>query len=315
MAEIVVLGSLNMDLSISVPRIPSPGETLSGGRLITSAGGKGANQAAACARLGMQVAMAGCVGQDDFGRHLKSNLQAMGVDVTHVKEEAHASSGTALILVDADGENVIVLSAGANQEVSLDPALRGLITGARLLILQLEISPAVVYQAIEIAFAAGVPVLLNPAPAIELPSEVYARTDTLILNETEAELLTGVCVIDSSSAEKAVDILLGRGTRVVIITLGSEGAYAATKQFKKYIPAFAIETVDSTGAGDAFIGGFASAIVEGKDLETALTLASAGGALAATKIGAQASLPNRKEVENFLSQNPEQKEVSAYLNC
>lgn len=309
MTEIVVLGSLNMDLSINVTRIPLPGETISGGSLAASAGGKGANQAAACARMGRQVAMVGCVGDDDFGKRLKSGLSSMGVDVTHVKEESVAATGTAMILVDAKGENCIVLSAGANRLVSIDRVTRELIEKSKMLLLQLEIAPEIVYEAIEIAAAAKVPVLLNPAPAIALKPELYTKIDYLIPNETEASLLTGVKVVDLHTAEKAANILISRGVKNVIITLGAEGALLATNQYKIHIPAFKISVVDTTGSGDAFIGGFASELAAGKTVESALRFAAAAGALAATKAGAQSSLPTREEIDLFVKQNKDTLEV------
>ena len=311
MADIVVIGSLNMDLSVNVPRIPVPGETISGGGLVTSAGGKGANQAAACAKLGCKVAMVGCVGQDDFGRRMKNGLSSMDVDVTHVKEEASAPSGTAIILVDAKGENCIVLSAGANQLVSIDTITSDLIKQAKILLLQLEIAPEIVYKAIDIAHSAGIPVLLNPAPAIPLRQEIYAKINYLIPNETEASLLTGVNVTDIPSAQKAAQILLDRGTKTVIITLGADGAFLATDQLKVHVPALKIDAVDTTAAGDAFIGGFASALVKGENIQSALKIGSAAGALAVTKAGAQTSLPTRQELEGFLNHQKDVQEVSS----
>lgn len=302
MSDIVVLGSLNMDLSIRVPRIPLPGETISGENLITNAGGKGANQAAACANLGCQVTMIGAVGQDDFGRRMKEGLSRRGVNVAFVKEESATPSGTAMIMVDATGENVIVLSAGANSRVEIDETIEELIREAKILLVQLEIPTGVVFKAISIARDAGVPVLLNPAPAIALPQEIYPKIDYLVPNEVEASILSGVDVIDIASAEKAAGILLDKGVKTVIITLGADGAFLATGNTRHAIPAMKIEAVDTTGAGDAFIGGFASAVVEGKELETALKFASAAGALAATRVGAQSSLPNRQELELFMKQ-------------
>lgn len=302
MSDIVVLGSLNMDLSIRVPRIPLPGETISGENLITNAGGKGANQAAACANLGCQVTMIGAVGQDDFGRRMKDELSKKGVNVAFVKEESAFPSGTAMIMVDAAGENVIVLSAGANSCVEIDATIAELIREAKILLVQLEIPIEVVFKAIDIANDAGVPVLLNPAPAIALPQDAYPKIDYLVPNEVEASILSGVDVVDIASAEKAAGILMDRGVKTAIITLGADGAFLATENVRHAIPAMKIEAVDTTGAGDAFIGGFASAVVEGKDLETALKYASAAGALAATRVGAQSSLPNRQELEHFIRQ-------------
>lgn len=301
MTDIVVLGSLNMDLSVNVRRMPLPGETISGGDLIMNAGGKGANQAAACAKLGTKVSMAGSVGQDDFGRSMVDGLKQLGVNTTFVKMNADVPTGTAMILVEDEGENSIVLSAGANATVVLDPETAKLISGAKMLILQLEISPKVVYAAIELAHQSGVKVLLNPAPAIELPAVIYPFIDYLVPNESEASLLAGVEVVDTASAEQAADVLLAKGAKNVIITMGAKGAVWASVGLKKAIPARPIEPVDTTGAGDAFIGGFSTAIIEGKSIEEALSLASACGALAATKRGAQSSLPTRQEVENFMA--------------
>jgi ribokinase len=295
MAEIVVLGSLNMDLSVNVPRIPLPGETISGGSLVTSAGGKGANQAATCARLGKQVAMIGCVGEDDFGRRMKTGLSLVGVDVRHIKEVA-GPSGSAIILVDGRGENCIVLSAGANQSVTLDKITSDFIKQSKILLLQLEISPEIVYEAIDIAHAAGTKILLNPAPAIQLRQEIYAKLDYLIPNETEATLLTGVNVNDLPSAQKAAQVLLERGTKTVIITLGAEGALLATQDQNVHIPSIKVNAIDTTAAGDAFIGGFACAQVQNYSLKESVRFACCAGALAATKKGAQISLPKIQEV-------------------
>lgn len=303
MADIVVLGSLNIDLSVRVPRIPLPGETISGSDLITSSGGKGANQAAACANLGCQVTLIGAVGQDDFGKRLKEGLRNSGVNVAYVNEEENVPTGTAMIMVDENGENVIVLSAGANATVTIDEIAEEIIRSAKILLLQLEIDPVTVNRAIEVAAEAGVPVLLNPAPAAELPAEIFQNLDYLIPNESEASILSGVNVVDIASAEKAAAVLVERGARTVIITLGANGAFLATKNDSHAIPAMKIHAVDTTGAGDAFIGGFATAIVEGKDIESALRIASACGALAATRAGAQSSLPTRQELDQFLKQH------------
>jgi ribokinase len=300
MSDIVVIGSLNMDLSIRVPRIPLPGETISGENLVTSAGGKGANQAAACANLGSQVTMIGAVGQDDFGRRMKEGLRKVGINVSFIQENPGVPSGTAMIIVDAAGENVIVLSAGANSYVVIDRNAEELIRNAKILLIQLEIPTDIVFRSIEIANDAGVPVLLNPAPAIALPNEIYSRIDYLIPNEIEASILSGVEVKDIASAEKAAGILLDRGVKTVIITLGANGAFLASGNNRHAIPAMKINPVDTTGAGDAFIGGFTAAIVEGKPLEEALHYATAAGALAATKAGAQSSLPSRQELEQFV---------------
>jgi ribokinase len=300
MAEIVVVGSLNMDLSIQVPRIPSPGETISGGNLLTNAGGKGANQAIACACLGKKVAMVGCVGNDDFGRSLKNGLNTKGVDTRSISESSSAPTGTAMIMVDGKGENCIVLSIGANRFVNIDTTAEESIRRAKILLLQLEIPVNVVVNAIEIANRWNVPVLLNPAPAIPIPVQILSKVDYLVPNETEAALLTNIQIKDNSTAEKAASVLLAQGAKTVIITRGADGALMMDANETMHIPAFTVNAVDTTGAGDAFIGGLATAIIEGKDRKTTLEFASAAGALASTKPGAQVSLPCRHEVDAFI---------------
>jgi ribokinase len=304
MTEIVVIGSLNMDLSVHVPRIPRPGETISGGDIVTSAGGKGANQAAACARLGAKVAMVGSVGRDDFGNKMKSSLSKFGVEVTHVSELEGVASGSAIILVEEKGENCIVISGGANQKYSLEftSDFSKLIKQAKLVLLQLEIDLGVVYQVIEIAHAAGVPVILNPAPAAVLKPEIYTMIDYLIPNETEIALLTGVEVIDDVTAKTAADSLLVRGVKNVIVTLGSNGAYVANSTAHYHVDSQKVKAVDTTAAGDAFIGGFACALIRNFSLKEAVRFACCTGALATTRFGAQTSLPSLPEVTALYGQ-------------
>lgn len=303
MVDIVVLGSLNMDLAIRVPRIPAPGETISGGNLNSSCGGKGANQAAAIARLGGEVAMVGCVGQDDFGRQLRAALEDAGVNTDFTTAIPEVPTGNAVILVDQKGENCIVLSAGANAQVNLTPTIQNLIENAQILLVQLEIPLPVVVEAIRVAHLAGVTVILNPAPAAALPEELYPMVDYLIPNETEAEQLSGIKIHDQKSAENAAKVLLYRGVKRVAITMGDQGAILVTEKGTDNVPAFKVTPLDTTGAGDAFIGGFTTALTEGVALHEALRFAAGAGALAATREGAQISLPSRKELEEFLGQH------------
>lgn len=300
MVDIVVIGSLNMDLSIMVPRIPVPGETLTGSGLITSPGGKGANQAGACARLGKQVAMVGKVGGDDFGRQMIRNMQSFGVDPSQITMDDCASSGTAMILVDPKGENSIVVSPGANGTFSIEDvrAAEGLIQSAKIIILQLEIPLEAVIESIRLARHHHVPVLLNPAPARELPDKVYCGLDFLVPNETEAKELTGIEIdaSDEQSLRRATSILLERGVKNVVITLGRNGAFYASNSQSNWIPPVNIIPVDTTAAGDAFIGGFAVAQIEELSVEESVKFACCCGALAATKQGAQTSLPSLQEV-------------------
>lgn len=300
MVDIVVIGSLNMDLSVTVPRIPVSGETLTGSGLITNPGGKGANQAGACARLGKQVAMVGKVGNDDFGRQMIRNMQSLGVDPSFITVSPGVPSGTAMILVDPRGENSIVISPAANGTFTIEDlhAAEGFIKSAGIVILQLEIPIEVVMESIRIARRHRVPVLLNPAPAQLLPDEVYDGLDFLVPNETETKILTGVEIdpSDGQSVRKASSILLDRGVKNVVITLGRNGAYYASKTRSNWIPPINIIPVDTTAAGDAFIGGFAVAQIEDLSVDESVKFACCCGALAATKHGAQASLPSLQEV-------------------
>ncbi len=308
MADIIVIGSINADLVMRAPRFPAPGETIQGEDLATIPGGKGANQAVAAARLGADAAMIGRVGTDSFGASLIENLKQNLVDTTHVMRDETTATGTAVIVVDAHGQNSIVLSPGANAEVKpadvepasfLDPS-----TGSgrrpKLLLLQLEIPTETVLHAARLAKESGLRVLLNPAPARELPDELLALADFIIPNETELSLLTGKTVSDIKSVEAAARSLVTREAQTVIVTLGANGALIVNKGGAKHIPSFKVNVVDTTAAGDAFIGGFAVALLGGQSLEDAVQYASACGALAVTQFGAQPSLPTAGEVKQFL---------------
>lgn len=298
MAEIVIIGSLNMDLSVKVARIPEPGETITGSGLVINAGGKGANQAVACARLGRKVTLVGKVGRDDFGREMTRNLDSQGVETGHILTAEHSPSGTAMIMVDAKGENCIVVSPGSNDELTPEDIVTSedLIKTGKILLLQLEIPLETVLQSIRIAHKYNIPILLNPAPARELPDAIFAHLTFLVPNETETKILTGIDVTDDRSAQTAADRLMQRGVKNVVITLGDKGAYIASEGYSKHIPALKIIPVDSTAAGDAFIGGLAATQVEGATLEESVRFACCVGALAATKFGAQSSLPSLQEV-------------------
>ena len=300
MHDILVIGSLNADLVVRAPRFPQPGETISGEDLQTLPGGKGANQAVAAARLGTSVSMLGRVGKDNFGDYLLQNLQSNQVDTNHVQRE-DGSTGTAIIIVDSNGQNSIVLSPGANGKVSPTDVETLPLSGFSLLLLQLEIPIETVLSAARRAKDSGLRVLLNPAPAYSLPDELITRSDYLVPNENELNLLTNQTVNDIPSAERAARILLERGAQTVIVTLGANGALIVTKENSKHIPAFKVNVVDTTAAGDAFIGGFASALLQDKSLEDAVRYGCGCGALATTKFGAQPSLPTKEEVETYLS--------------
>jgi len=297
MLDILVVGSLNMDLVVRVPRFPAPGETISGGDLVLIPGGKGANQAVAAARLGANVAMLGRVGSDVFGQALLENLAQNRVDVSRVRCDA-AATGTATIIVDAHGQNSIVLSPGANGKVTPDDVID--LPDANTLLLQFEIPSETVLSTAQQAREKGMRVIVNPAPAREMDKALLKSVDVLVPNETELSLLTGATVTDIASAEAAARMLMMQGAGMVIVTRGEHGSLAVTKSGHYMIPSFKMNVVDTTAAGDAFIGGLAVSLVENKPFNEALTYANACGALATTKFGAQPSLPTKDEVGEFL---------------
>jgi len=299
MPNILVIGSLNADLVVRVERFPAPGETISGEALAIIPGGKGANQAVAASRQGASVTMVGRVGSDSFGPTLTQNLQTNNVDTTHVHTDSSAT-GTAIIVVDADGQNNIVLSPGANGKVTPADVDSISFQDEKMLLLQLEIPLETVNHAASIAHQNGLRVILNPAPARQLPDSLLADVDILVPNESELQLLSGHPVTDTDSAETAARTLLEKGVKSVIVTLGANGALLVTEKKTTHVPIFKVDVVDTTAAGDAFIGGLATALIKDKSLEEAVRYGNASGALAATKFGAQPSLPTQNEVEQLL---------------
>lgn len=303
-AQITVIGSLNMDLVVRAPRIPQPGETIIGSDFHTVPGGKGANQAVAAARLGAQVSMVGRVGNDTFGNLLLENLAAARVDHHLVVQDPEAATGVALIVVDDAGENSIVVASGANMRLSPADveAAEEAIAAADVVLLQLETPLETVIRAAEIAHAHEVTVILNPAPARPLPEKLLTLVDVLVPNENETSILTGMVVDNMDAYKAAARALRAAGIKTVILTLGEQGALVASEQGMMLFPTFSVTPVDTTAAGDAFLGGFAVALAEEKPLSEAVEWGNAAGALATTKLGAQPSLPTRKELESLLSQ-------------
>jgi ribokinase len=300
MAKIVVVGSSNTDMVVRVPHLPAQGETVLGSSFLMAAGGKGANQAVAATRLGAQVTLIARVGQDVFGEAALLGLEREGINTRHIFVDPEMASGVALITVDDTGENSIAVAPGANGRLSLLDVQRAqaAILNADVLLLQLEVPLETVQVAAELARQAGVFVILNPAPAPEslLPPALLACVDVLTPNESEASVLTGA----PDSLDRAARRLLETGVEALVITLGARGALIVTQQGQQIVSGFPVKAVDTTAAGDAFNGGLAAALAVRRPLAEAVRFANACGALAATRLGAQPSLPTAEEVERFL---------------
>jgi ribokinase len=306
---ILVAGSLNMDQIVRVPRIPVLGETLLGaGSLRLVPGGKGANQAVAMARLGAHVAMAGRIGRDHFGERLLTSMRADGIDTNLIVVDAEEASGTAFIFLTSDGDNAIVVASGANMRVGEDAVqLRNIfeaIKGVRALVLQLEIPLSTVIKLTDAAHKAGVPVILNLAPAQPLPPETLRQFTLLVVNETEASLLSGQRVDNLEDARIVAKVLREQGIGQVAVTLGAQGALLAVENGSGgtrilYQPSPKVQVVDTTAAGDCFVGALTVALSEEQSPEKALKFAVYASALKVTKFGAQSGLPTRAEVGEF----------------
>ncbi|MEZ2240323.1 ribokinase [Microcoleus sp.] len=301
--SIIVFGSINIDLVAKTPRLPLPGETIIGSNFLTAGGGKGANQAVAAARLGVSTHMIGRVGNDNFGEELLTNLQSYGLNIDNISIDKNSHSGVAIIAVDDGGQNNIIVIPGANNHLGDADIerLQKLLPGATSLLLQLEIPLEVVHMAALIAGEAGVRVILDPAPArSDLPLELYPLIDTIAPNEVEASQLVGFAVHDTETAIKAAKKLQERGVKNAIVKLGDRGVVAVTADRTLFVPAFAVEAIDTVGAGDAFNGGLAAALDAGLSLEEAVVWGAAAGALCVTKMGAQVAMCDRATFDAFL---------------
>ncbi|MGG6297502.1 ribokinase [Leptolyngbya sp. AN02str] len=301
---VLVFGSLNMDLVARTPHLPKPGETLTGHSFETIPGGKGANQAVAVARLGVATEMIGQVGNDGFGQTLLAALRADGVGCDRILVDESTHSGVAVIAVDDASENHIIVVPGANGRMGTAHVdrLKERLPDASVLLLQLEVPLPVVVEAAKAAKAAGVTVILDPAPArTDLPAELYPLIDILTPNQVEAGQLVGFPVSDRASALQAATTLRSRGVHTVILKLGRQGALCVTPTEQFEIPSFPVQAIDTVAAGDAFNGGLAAAIASGLDLAQATRQAAAVAALSVTKAGAQPSLPTREALDAFLA--------------
>jgi ribokinase len=295
--HIVVVGSLNMDLVVRTVRHPQIGETVIGHDFRTYPGGKGANQAVAAARLGSDVSIIGKVGNDQFGEALLQAVNTDGVNTQYIIRDSKVPTGVAFITVDDRGKNTIVVASGANAHLSPDEidASRDAFIGASVLLLQLECPLNVVERAIDIAKQYDIRIVLNPAPAQLLDAYLLHSVDYLIPNQTELAELSG-----QESTEAAIGVLQGMGVKRLVVTLGEEGLLVVDESQREHIPAYKVQAVDSTAAGDAFAGAFAVALGEGLSIHQAAIWGNAAGALTVTKAGAQPSLPSRDEFDEFL---------------
>lgn len=302
-SSVVVVGSINVDLVVSVPRLPGPGQTVSGGEHWRAPGGKGGNQAAAAARLGAGVAILASVGDDDLGRDAIEDLRLGGVDVTGIHRVRGVPTGVALIVVDGEGENQIAVASGANSrlpaiDVQADVARRR----PKMVLAALEIPEDAVLAAARGAAEVGAMFLLNPAPYREIPTEVLAMVDVLTPNQHEAAALAGRAEEVTGSWGKLFERLSAEGVRRLVVTLGSRGAAIYGGREETVVPAPKVDAVDTTGAGDAFNGALAASLAEGRGMEEAVRRAVAAGSMATRARGARAGLPTREELEAFLAE-------------
>ena len=299
---VVVVGSSNMDLVAKAPKIPVVGETLTGSDFFMVPGGKGANQAVAAAKLGAEVIFVAKLGKDVFAAKSLENFKNVGINTKHIEQLEGVPSGIAIIAVDDNGENIIIVVPGANGQLlekDVDAAKED-IASAAVVVAQLEVPIETVMQAAKVAKAANVPFILDPAPARPLSDELLSMVDVIKPNETEAETITGIKVTDQASAEKAADVLLAKGVKTVIITLGEKGFLLADKDGKELVSGYQVKAVDSTAAGDAFTGGVAFGIASGKSVKDAAVYAKAVAAISVTRLGAQPSMPTKEEVDEFV---------------
>ncbi|HLK58996.1 MAG TPA: ribokinase [Chthonomonadaceae bacterium] len=301
-SRIVVIGSANQDLVVRTEHIPAPGETVLGGAFVMPPGGKGANQAVAAARLGAEVRFVGRLGQDAFGDALREAMEASGILPDHIRRDPEHPTGVALIGVDTQGQNAIIVAPGANHQLSIADieAARDSIAAADAVVLQLEIPLETVVYAVGLARSVGTRVLLNPAPVRHtdpLPGDLLRQVDVLTPNEHEAANLLGHATPEGLDWAEVAKTLLQKGVGAVVITLGSEGCLVATDGTLERLPALPVPPVDTTAAGDCFTGALAVALAEGKDLTTAARFATRAAALSVTRMGAQPSLPTRAEID------------------
>ncbi len=303
MADVVVIGSINMDVVVQVNNLPKPGETIHGHSIQKFPGGKGANQATALARLGNSVSLVGMVGSDEDGNQLRECLIKNLVDTTCLSSTNTKHTGTAYIIVDQNGHNQIIVISGANSSVDTNfiDKSRQILLNSKLLLMQYEIPMATIAYILSFASDNHIPVVVNPSPYYPIDSELLRKVDYLVLNETELAALLNCEINGVESAKDAALMVIDKGIRHVVITLGSQGAVFCDEKGKvSHSPAYKVEPVDTTGSGDAFIGGFLSGVMKKYSYADSVKLGNAVGALTVTKLGAQSSLPYEYEVSKFI---------------
>jgi ribokinase len=301
--DVIVIGSSNTDFLVRGERLPNPGETLTGTEFFQGAGGKGANQAVAAARLGARVAFVTRLGWDDRGDLLLQQLKAEGVDVRFVVRDKGAFTGAAVIMVDAKGEKQILAAAGANGKLSVQNVRSAFarVKHAGVVLMQFEVPVRAVTEGARLGRALGARVILDPAPPVQLPNDnLLALIDVIRPNSSEAEALTGIRVADRETARQAAAELIKRGVRAVVLPVGDEGDLLVQVEHEKFFPRIPVKSVDATGAGDAFAGALAVGIAQGHSFDDACQFANAAAALSTTKVGAQTALPRRSEVMKLL---------------
>lgn len=300
--KIVVIGSSNVDLIMKMDHLPAKGETVTDAEFLQVYGGKGANQAVAAARAGGNIAFVNCVGEDAYTPQMVQNYRDDGIDTSYVFHEKNIPTGHALIMIGDEGDNYISVAPGANYKLTpakIDEAM-SLFDEAAVIVMQYEIQEETIKYVIDLANKKGVPVLWNVAPARDFDLSYIPKVNILVLNEVEAGFLAQKKVENESDAELAANTLIDRGVEKVIITLGAQGAFATTKNEKVRVPAYKVDALDTTAAGDTFCGAYAVAMVEEKSSKDCLKFASAAAAISVTRMGAQPSAPTRKEIEAFL---------------
>lgn len=302
--KVVVIGSYNTDMTIKAPRIPRPGETILGGKFAIGAGGKGANQAVAAARAGALVWLVARIGNDAFGAEALRHIQQEHINIDYMRRDPEAPTGVACIVVDDAGENSIVVASGANAHLLPDDisAAEEIIAHTDVLLLQLESPLATVNTAARLAAKHGVTVVLNPAPAQPLTTNLLEHVTIISPNEVEAEMLTGIRITDDKSLIAAAQRLHAQGPATVMITRGPKGVFISSVSQTHFLPAFQVTAIDTTGAGDVFNGCLAAFLTKDRSLTEAARLAAAAAAISVTRLGAQASAPALAEIEFFLHQ-------------